>query len=167
MVKPRKKILVVVIVGIVLVLAVGAALYWNFALNQKSNDDTQQTINYEEASKDIQSSGMSDAELATLVADYGSEYDKAIVDLRAVSPDKWAQTQVDAAYMSLLYTDKIGAYAQVQEVYYMILSAQAAGVDVDDNSAGVTKEERDSINAKVDAAQGSDPNFGSKEVIPS
>ena len=80
-----------------------------------------------------------------IISDYSSHYEAAMKDLYRSSPGKWNKDMVDQAHLCLLYADKMGLTSQVISLYRSIASAKAQGVNVDDNSAGITQEDRQQI----------------------
>ena len=94
----------------------------------------------------------SDNSQANLVQKYGVESDKATQEARNSDSTKWDKSTLDKAYVSLLYADKVGAFSQVYTMLSLIESADRSGLNVDDNSYGITQSMRDAIRQRADAS---------------
>ncbi len=93
----------------------------------------------------------SDSSRASLVQKFGVDSDKATQEVRNSDSTKWDKSRLDKAYLSLLYADKVGAFTQVYTMLSMIESAERSGLNVDDNSYGITQSMRDDIRQRADA----------------
>lgn len=147
-VSKKKKILVLVAVG-ALILAVGGVTAWYFlskqSVKEESSANNTQLTNYEAAADEIKNTPLSNEELVKIVDNYGPQYDAALNDLQRSLPLKWDQALVDKAHFCLLYADKVGSSSQVVSIYYQIFAAQQAGINVDNNSAGLNQQAREEI----------------------
>lgn len=152
----RTKIILITVVALLVLAAAGAALYYAFVLKpantQKKADTAADAAFYEDANTTITQSGTSEADIQKVITEYGSEYETSSKDVRSASSDKWTLTEIDKAYLAIVYADKMGLNSQVQDLYYQIASARASGADVDANSAKVTQQQLDDMKAKADAA---------------
>lgn len=146
---PRKKrIFVILIVVIILVVAGGAAAWYLVSSNNRSSEaptTSKQSEQYKKASSDIKAATLSDEEVATIVRDYGANYDRTLEEVQKSNPSKWDQSIIDKAHFCLLYADKVGSRSQVESLYYQIYAAQQSGINVDTNSAGVTQQQREEM----------------------
>ena len=84
-----------------------------------------------------------------VVRQYGAEYDTATEELKTKSTE-WDKARLDKAYFSLLYAHKVGAFNQVYTMLSLIDAAQRNGLNIDDNSYGISQDERDAIRKRAD-----------------
>lgn len=98
-----------------------------------------------------QAGSKTNTELQKLVADYGAKYDVAYQEVANSSAAQWDKTMLDKAYLVVLYADKIEAYDQVSNTLAKMQFAKANGLDLDDNSWGITGAKRDELKARADA----------------
>lgn len=98
-----------------------------------------------------QAGNKTDAELQKLVANYGAEYDAAYQDVASSNAAQWDKVMLDKAYLVVLYADKIEAYDQVSTLLAKMQFAKANGLNLDDNSWGITGTKRDELKARADA----------------
>lgn len=92
----------------------------------------------------------SDKSKVRVVETYGTKYDAAINKVEDSDPTKWDKEMLDKAYLSLLYADKIGAFTQAYTILSLLELAQNNGLNIDDNSYGITKEKRNDIKKRAD-----------------
>lgn len=90
------------------------------------------------------------AELQKLVASYGAQYDAAYQDVASSNATQWDKVMLDKAYLVVLYADKIEAYDQVSNTLAKMQFAKANGLDLDDNSWGITGSKRDELKMRAD-----------------
>ncbi len=137
----------ILILLFVVIVAGGVALYIH-----NKNAKKQQTLSQERTyTLKITGTDNSDASRAKLVEEFGPKYDDAVAKVMASNPGNWDKAMVDNACAALLYADKIGAYTQVNTLLAFIGAAQKRGVNIDDNSYGVTQDMRDAIKKRADA----------------
>ncbi len=101
--------------------------------------------------RELLQSDDSESSQANIVQKYGVESDKATKEAQNSDSVQWDKSQLDKAYVSLLYADKVGAFANVYTMLAKIEAAQRSGQNVDDNSYGITQSMRDAIRERADA----------------
>lgn len=149
--KQKKKTLRIILLslGIVILLG-GAGVAYMFVAKVGLFANPHQTsvderASYKKASTGIANAGTTQADIINMVAAYGPQYDAAYAEVQKSNPSTWDSLMVDKAFMCVLYANKIKAASQVETLYYKIQSARDAGISVDSNNAGVTKDQLQTI----------------------
>jgi hypothetical protein len=147
--KPSSKRRKIVFVGaIFLVVLVAAVAAWIISNEDEVADSSKSKQTY---AQEFLDSDKSDATQSRLVEQYGEQYDENAAKLSKSNPAEWDKAMLDTAYAALLYTDKMSAYTQADLYLTYIKVAQSNGLDIDDNSYGVTQETRDLISQRSKA----------------
>lgn len=87
-----------------------------------------------------------------LIKDYSALSRENNQELRKIDLNSWTKDGLDKACFNLIYADKIGSFTDVYAMLAYIESAQKSGINIDDNSYGVTKKLREEIKLRADLA---------------
>lgn len=88
-----------------------------------------------------------------IVQQYGPEYDATLGQVMGSKPDSWDKSTLDTAYRNLLYADKMSSFTQVKDLLSKIEFMRRSGMNIDDNSYGITQEDRDAIRGRASASE--------------
>ena len=141
------------IVGICIVVVVAAVFMIRLLpTSNKSNDELSEAsqsapinLNYKEALIDIASPETKEMSDDEFLAGFEQHYDESVKQVRESDPTKWDISMVDRAFTCLLYANRTKMYDVVEDIATKIEGARASKINVDDNSAGITKEDVASI----------------------
>jgi hypothetical protein len=136
--------LLVLLIIIALVGGVVGGYFLRGYVETTESTQEETKVDYAQLTKDLRAQKDS-ADDSDLTQNIGNQYDESLAELRRSDPSVWKQEDIDKAYFSILYADSIDAYSQVQTIYYLLMAAERAGVDITTNGANVTAEERDTI----------------------
>ena len=134
-----KKWLMVALI-VILVVCISASVYMLYIRPPVAKEHNS-LPDYSNLSRSI-ASDIKEKSTTEIISDYSSHYEAAMKDLYQSDPAKWDTIMVNKAHLCLLYADKMGLTTQAVSLYQSIASAKAQGVNVDDNSAGLTQEDR-------------------------
>ncbi len=137
-----KKILVVFVVVVIVALAIGGVFLYKHYKKPSTNNIVPELLK----------SDTSDSAKQHIVEEYNAKYSSTTSKASGTSPNKWDKATLDDAYTSLLYADKIGAFTQVYNMLAQIDAAQKSGLNIDNNSYGITQAMRDTIKSRADTA---------------
>jgi hypothetical protein len=134
-----------IVLAVILVLGAGIWLIRDPVDEVKITDEQKYTKSFVESdnSKETQ---------ARLVSQYGVRYNEITAMIYKSNPGEWDKSTLDDAYKALLYADKMQANTQTVYILKSIEAAGNAGLDIDNNSYGVTKEMRNNIQKRLDEA---------------
>ncbi len=138
-----------------LVVIGGAVVVYIFVSNQtvKVPSNSQSlAIDYDKKAAEL-AQEEPDANVATIVDEYGPSYYTSLEDITTTESSKWTPEQITKAYICLLYSEKIGSYTQVLDIISRIENAERKGLKVDNNGAKVTKEQRAEIKRQAEELQ--------------
>lgn len=131
----------------VLVVAIIAGVYGMRSLWLSSEDPATKSA---QELLQVRADDSEDSQIR-MVKQFGPAYGSAIQEVQTSDTTQWDKTMLDKAYLSLIYADKVGAFTQVNTMLAMITLAQNSGLDIDDNSYGVTQSMRDDMKQRADA----------------
>ena len=156
----RNKVWLFAIISI-LIAGVGTGIFFYVKTQSNTASDGSKNLaadadHYKTLSKDLKGSGDAQS-IEKVVAEFGPKYDQAIEELTKSNVKKWTQADVDKAHFSLLYADKIGASSQVVSLYRQIFGAKQSGVNVDQNAANMTEQDRKKIFDKYQSGESTMP----------
>ena len=144
----RKKWPIFVVIGVIVLAALGAAGWWAY---QKYIVPEQQAQQKREDLLNAPTSTGGDQ--AKILDEYKGDYDTAVTDTETSNPSKWTKKQLDETYLIMLYNDKTGGSTDVLTALQDLEFAKESGVNIDDNSYGITQSDRDAMEARANARQ--------------
>ena len=90
-------------------------------------------------------------DIKSLIKDYSNTSQTNYQDLRNLNGPTWNKGALDKAYFNLIYADKIESFNDVYAMLSFIESAQESGINIDDNSYGITQQKRLDFKARADS----------------
>lgn len=135
----------VILVAIIVLVVSGTVMYIFFTRQHTPEVQNDTPLpSYSQLSHDLRED-LTRKKTSAIIEDYSKYYETAMKDISHSEPKTWNNDMVNKAHMCLLYSDKMGLTTQALSLYQSISSARAQGVNVDDNSAGLTQEDRQQI----------------------
>lgn len=138
----KKKQFTLICICIGVLLLIGGYIAYSVLSQESKEQSVEKTIDYAELSKNLKEATSNAPDSKNLVEEYGKEYDAFNGDVMNTEPSKWNKEHVEKASFMLLYAQSIGAKSQVQVLLGKLQAAADAGVSVNDNSSGLTDQER-------------------------
>lgn len=148
--RTRKRVLITVLVVLV-VAAVAAAGTAGFYYWQKADTEQKAEKALQEKRDALlgRSSDMSMENQDKIRAEHEADYTDAKQAVYGSKPGQWTREMLDEAYEVLIYNDKTGGLREVNDMLAMMEFAEGEGLNLDDNSWGITKADRDAIRKRM------------------